>query len=209
MVARRNPQRISHGGHQGRCAGSAGQGRAPDGAPLPTTGTLSDIVASDGKVFFSISVDAAVVQAWEPVRKRAEEAVKAIPGVAVGDGGADRRAQGRRRGAARGPASTAGGARRPRARAATASSRADRRAGRDVDHRGRLGQGRRRQVHHRGQSGARPARPRHEGRHARRRHLRAVAAEAARHPREAADRRRHAAEADRAATASPSCRSDS
>src|SRR3954452_9251799 len=54
---------------------------APDGAPLPDTGTLSDIVATDGKVFFSISVDAAVVQAWEPVRRRAEEAVKAIPGV--------------------------------------------------------------------------------------------------------------------------------
>jgi ATP-binding protein involved in chromosome partitioning len=54
---------------------------APDGAPLPKSGVLSEIVASDGKVFFSISVDAGVVQAWEPVRKRAEEAVKAIPGV--------------------------------------------------------------------------------------------------------------------------------
>ena len=53
---------------------------APDGTPLPRTGTLSDIVAGD-KVFFSITVDAAVVQAWEPVRKRAEEAVKALPGV--------------------------------------------------------------------------------------------------------------------------------
>jgi ATP-binding protein involved in chromosome partitioning len=53
----------------------------PDGTPLPGTGTLSDIVASDGKVFFSISVDAAAVQAWEPVRKRAEQAVKAIAGV--------------------------------------------------------------------------------------------------------------------------------
>lgn len=53
---------------------------SPEGTPLPRTGTLSDIVAGD-KVFFSISVDAAVVQAWEPVRKRAEEAVKAIPGV--------------------------------------------------------------------------------------------------------------------------------
>src|ERR1044071_9935500 len=58
-----------------------GKVAAPDGAPLPKTGTLSDIVASDGKVFFSISVDAAVVQAWESVRKRAEEAVKAMPGV--------------------------------------------------------------------------------------------------------------------------------
>ncbi len=56
-----------------------GKVAAPDGAPLPTTGTLSEIVASDGKVFFSITVDAGVVQAWESVRKRAEEAVKAIP----------------------------------------------------------------------------------------------------------------------------------
>jgi ATP-binding protein involved in chromosome partitioning len=54
---------------------------APDGAPLPTTGTLSEIVASDGKVFFSINVDASAVQAWESVRKRAEDAVRAIPGV--------------------------------------------------------------------------------------------------------------------------------
>jgi ATP-binding protein involved in chromosome partitioning len=54
---------------------------APNGTPLPQTGALSDIVASDGKVFFSISVDAGVVQAWEPVRKRAEQAIKAIPGV--------------------------------------------------------------------------------------------------------------------------------
>jgi ATP-binding protein involved in chromosome partitioning len=58
-----------------------GKVAAPDGAPLPKTGTLSDIVASDGKVFFSITVDAGVVQAWESVRKRAEEAVKAMPGV--------------------------------------------------------------------------------------------------------------------------------
>jgi ATP-binding protein involved in chromosome partitioning len=55
---------------------------SPDGQPLPKTGTLSDIIVSDGKVFFSITVDAAVVNAWEPVRKRAEAAVKALPGVA-------------------------------------------------------------------------------------------------------------------------------
>src|SRR5882757_2730498 len=53
----------------------------PDGTPLPKTGTLSEIVANDGKVFFSLTVDAAVVQAWESVRKRAEEAVKSMPGV--------------------------------------------------------------------------------------------------------------------------------
>ena len=58
-----------------------GKVAAPDGTPLPKTGTLSDIVASDGKVFFSLTVDASVVQAWESVRKRAEEAIKAMPGV--------------------------------------------------------------------------------------------------------------------------------
>ena len=54
---------------------------APDGRPLPVAATLSDIVASDGKVFFSITVDAAAVQAWEPIRKRAEDAVRAMSGV--------------------------------------------------------------------------------------------------------------------------------
>jgi ATP-binding protein involved in chromosome partitioning len=54
---------------------------APDGTPLPQTRALSDIVVTDGKVFFSISVDAAAVKAWESVRKRAEDAVRAIDGV--------------------------------------------------------------------------------------------------------------------------------
>jgi ATP-binding protein involved in chromosome partitioning len=53
----------------------------PDGTPLTNTGTLSEVVVTDGKVFFSITVDAAVVQSWESVRKRAEEAVRAVPGV--------------------------------------------------------------------------------------------------------------------------------
>src|SRR5438270_3636515 len=55
--------------------------KGPDGAPLPQTGKLSDVVVSDGKVFFSITVDAAAVQQWEPVRKAAEAAVRAVPGV--------------------------------------------------------------------------------------------------------------------------------
>ena len=55
---------------------------SPDGKPLPTTGTLSEIVVTDGKVFFSITVDAAAVRQWEPVRERAEAAVRAVPGVA-------------------------------------------------------------------------------------------------------------------------------
>jgi ATP-binding protein involved in chromosome partitioning len=54
---------------------------APDGTPLIHADALSDVVVTDGKVFFSIAVDAAVVKAWEPVRERAEKAVRAVPGV--------------------------------------------------------------------------------------------------------------------------------
>jgi ATP-binding protein involved in chromosome partitioning len=54
---------------------------APDGAALTDAHVLSDVVVTDGKVFFSITVDAGAVKAWEPVRKAAEEAVRAIPGV--------------------------------------------------------------------------------------------------------------------------------
>jgi ATP-binding protein involved in chromosome partitioning len=54
---------------------------SPGGAALPDAKVLSDIVVSDGKVFFSITVDAAAVKAWEPVRAAAEAAVRAVPGV--------------------------------------------------------------------------------------------------------------------------------
>ncbi len=53
----------------------------PDGSTLSATGKLSDIVASDGKVFMSITVDAAAVKPWEAVRERAEAAIRAVPGV--------------------------------------------------------------------------------------------------------------------------------
>jgi len=55
--------------------------RSPDGMPLPKSGALSEVVAGNGKVFFSITVDAGAVKAWEPVRERAEQAVRALPGV--------------------------------------------------------------------------------------------------------------------------------
>ena len=54
---------------------------APGGGPLTATKVLSDVVVSDGKVFFSITVDAAAVKAWEPVRTAAEAAVRAVAGV--------------------------------------------------------------------------------------------------------------------------------
>ena len=53
----------------------------PEGRPLAATGKVSDIVANDGKVFFSITVDAGAVKQWESVRAQAEAAVRAIPGV--------------------------------------------------------------------------------------------------------------------------------
>jgi ATP-binding protein involved in chromosome partitioning len=54
---------------------------SPDGTPLPDARVLSDIVISDEKVFFSLTVDAAAVKAWEAVRKTAEDTVRGIPGV--------------------------------------------------------------------------------------------------------------------------------
>jgi ATP-binding protein involved in chromosome partitioning len=55
--------------------------KSPEGVALPATGKLSDVIVTDGKVFFSITVDAALVPAWEPVRKAAETTVRAVPGV--------------------------------------------------------------------------------------------------------------------------------
>ena len=54
---------------------------SPEGVPLPATSKLSDIVVADGKVFFSITVDAGAVEAWEAIRERAQKAVAALPGV--------------------------------------------------------------------------------------------------------------------------------
>jgi ATP-binding protein involved in chromosome partitioning len=58
-----------------------GKVSSPDGVALPETRKLSEIVAADGKVFFSITVDASAVPQWENVRARAEAAVRAVAGV--------------------------------------------------------------------------------------------------------------------------------
>ena len=54
---------------------------SPRGVPLTNANVLSAISVTDGKVFFSINVDAAEARAWETVRAQAEAAVRAIPGV--------------------------------------------------------------------------------------------------------------------------------
>ncbi|HLZ02001.1 MAG TPA: iron-sulfur cluster carrier protein ApbC [Bradyrhizobium sp.] len=56
---------------------------SPRGVALTEAGVLSAIAVTDGKVFFSINVDAHEARAWEDVRARAESAVRAIPGVAT------------------------------------------------------------------------------------------------------------------------------
>jgi ATP-binding protein involved in chromosome partitioning len=56
--------------------------KGPDGSDLVVSGKLSDIVISDNKVFFSLTVDASAAPAWEAVRKQAETEVRSIPGVA-------------------------------------------------------------------------------------------------------------------------------
>jgi ATP-binding protein involved in chromosome partitioning len=55
--------------------------KGPDGADLVSSGKLSEIAVTNGKVFLSLTVDASAVKQWEPVRKAAEEAVKAMPGI--------------------------------------------------------------------------------------------------------------------------------
>ena len=56
---------------------------SPRGVPLTNANVLSAITVTDGKVFFSINVDAAEARAWESVRAQAEAAVRAIPGVST------------------------------------------------------------------------------------------------------------------------------
>jgi ATP-binding protein involved in chromosome partitioning len=55
--------------------------RSPRGVVLTEANVLSAITVADGKVFFSINVDADEARAWESVRAEAESAVRAISGV--------------------------------------------------------------------------------------------------------------------------------
>ena len=56
---------------------------SPGGVALTEAGVLSPVTVNDGKVFFSINVDAAEARAWESVRAAAETAVRGIAGVSV------------------------------------------------------------------------------------------------------------------------------
>lgn len=54
---------------------------SPRGVALTNARVLSEIAITDGKVLFSINVDAAEAKAWETARADAEAAVRALPGV--------------------------------------------------------------------------------------------------------------------------------
>ena len=57
--------------------------RSPRGVALTEADVLSDITVNDGKVFFSINVEAQEARAWEQARAQAESVVRAIPGVSA------------------------------------------------------------------------------------------------------------------------------
>ena len=150
----------------------------PDGrTPLPESGAISGLTLRDGKVFLAIVVDPDRAKAMEPMRARAEAAIKATPGVTSAvvtltaeSARADRRRCGRPGHATR----TAGGQQRQR-RPRRPLDRAHPR--RQAHHRGRVRQGRRRQVDGRLQSRRRPRQARPQGRRARRRPVRPLDAE--------------------------------
>src|SRR5271165_6485146 len=55
----------------------------PDGrTPLPESGAVSGVTIREGKVFAAIAIDPARAKAMEPMRARAEAAIRAISGVA-------------------------------------------------------------------------------------------------------------------------------
>jgi ATP-binding protein involved in chromosome partitioning len=56
--------------------------KAPSGGDIVSAGILSEIVIAKDKVYFALSVPQAQAKAFEAVRKAAEDAVKALPGVA-------------------------------------------------------------------------------------------------------------------------------
>jgi len=182
---------------------------SPRGVPVTNANVLSAITVTDGKVFFSINVDAVEARAWESVRAQAEAAVRANSRRHRRDDCAHRRTQARcgafavtwRTGG------TAAASPRPW-RAAGVSTQAAAESGvADVEtvgnsgcrgrDRGGLGEGRCRQIDHGTQSGARPARSGLTRRSARCRHLWPVSAAADRHSREAETRRQQENDSDR------------
>jgi ATP-binding protein involved in chromosome partitioning len=66
---------------QQQVLGALSRVKSPRGVALTEANVLSAVTVNDGKVFFSINVDAHEARAWESVRAEAESAIRAIPGV--------------------------------------------------------------------------------------------------------------------------------
>lgn len=56
--------------------------KTPTGHDIVTSGMLSEVIINKDKVYFALTVPQPEAKAFEPVRKAAEDAVKALPGVA-------------------------------------------------------------------------------------------------------------------------------
>jgi ATP-binding protein involved in chromosome partitioning len=76
-------RRCAVGVTQQQVLDALGRVASPNGVALTSAGVLSPITVNDGKVFFSINVDAAEARVWESVRASAETAVRAVAGVSV------------------------------------------------------------------------------------------------------------------------------
>ena len=131
----------------------------PDGrTPLPRSGALGGVVVKDGRVYISIEVEPAQAAGAEPLRAEVERAVAALEGVSSVL--VTLTAQ-----KLPGSSPQAAPARAPRPCASAGSqgaggARQSRRARGQDHHRGRVRQGRRRQVHHGLQPGPGAAQPR-------------------------------------------------
>lgn len=55
--------------------------KAPDGKDIVSLGLVSEIVINKSKVYFALNVPPAAAKTFEPVRKQAEDMVRALPGV--------------------------------------------------------------------------------------------------------------------------------
>ena len=150
----------------------------PDrGGDIVSLGMVSGIAIRDGNVAFSIEVEPERGPRLEPLRKAAEKAVEALPGVLSVTAVLTAQAAPRGRVA---PQPAAAPPRPPPPRTPREPDAARRGARRRRHRRGRLGQGRGRQIDRRRQSGAGAEGQRAARRRARRRHLRAVDAAHAR-----------------------------
>src|SRR5690606_3689112 len=76
------PKRMAMAADKEQVLAALRQVKGPDlSGDIVTLGLVSDIVVTDGRVLFSITVPAERARELEPLRQAAEKAVRAVPGV--------------------------------------------------------------------------------------------------------------------------------